>query len=361
MKLVNILADSTITRGFCIEPGVTNVTYFLGVLIFAIKIIIPIGMIILGSIDMTKAVLANDDTAIKKNALALVKRFAIGVLIFFIPTIVNFALGLVYNFNDDFQNSMKNCSSCLLSPTSSETKKIGISQLSKINEQVESGKCVRTEDDYSDGITCKTLKKALKEYNGSIYEFDPDKAEESIKECSYNTTNKTECLIKKCFKKVSQSETINKSSNSGKSTGSFIWPVNGHTNVTYEFGSRNGHQGMDISDNTIEGADIIASDGGTISLVYNNCTDNYAKDSIDVGGRCGGGYGNHVIIDHGNGLSSLYAHMKPSSITVNAEDKVKKGQKIGEVGTTGDSNGYHLHFEILLNGIRVNPRSYLDK
>lgn len=73
-----------------------------------------------------------------------------------------------------------------------------------------------------------------------------------------------------------------------------------------------------------------------------------------------GGYGNTVIINHGNGLWTLYAHMQNNSITVKEGDIVQKGDVIGKVGTTGRSTGNHLHFEVRLNGQVVDPREYLN-
>ena len=67
----------------------------------------------------------------------------------------------------------------------------------------------------------------------------------------------------------------------------------------------------------------------------------------------GGGYGNHVYLDHGNGLTSRYGHM--SRVVVSVGDTVKKGQIIGYVGSSGDSSGPHLHFEIRENGTPKDP------
>ncbi|MDP3994623.1 MAG: M23 family metallopeptidase, partial [bacterium] len=69
------------------------------------------------------------------------------------------------------------------------------------------------------------------------------------------------------------------------------------------------------------------------------------------------GYGNRVLLDHGNGYKTLYAHMQ--TVYVIAGQTVKRGDRIGRMGSTGRSTGTHLHFEISLNGSRLNPLSIL--
>jgi murein DD-endopeptidase MepM/ murein hydrolase activator NlpD len=122
------------------------------------------------------------------------------------------------------------------------------------------------------------------------------------------------------------------------SAAGFIWPVNGV--VVSGFGMRWGrmHEGIDITAAT--GTPIWAAADGTV---------------IWSGWR--GGYGNCVVIDHGNGLATLYAHA--SALLVGVGQAVSQGETVALVGSTGNSSGPHLHFEVRVNGVAVDPLLYL--
>lgn len=137
--------------------------------------------------------------------------------------------------------------------------------------------------------------------------------------------------------------------------GSFLWPVPGYYRVSSEYGYRWGtlHKGIDISSSGIKGAEITAANSGEVIFVYNSCTHNYGK-SKSCG--CGGGYGNYCIVDHGGGYTTLYGHA--TEIIVKVGDKVTTGDVLGYVGSTGYSTGWHLHFEIRVDGTAKNPRDF---
>ena len=128
-------------------------------------------------------------------------------------------------------------------------------------------------------------------------------------------------------------------------TGAFIWPVPSCTYLTSRFGLRvhpiygttKSHTGVDIGAES--GATIVAADGGTVVLAGVNS-----------------GYGNCVMIDHGNGYKTLYGHM--SSIAVTNGQTVSQGDTVGYVGSTGVSTGPHCHYEVWKDGARIDPEQF---
>ncbi len=121
-------------------------------------------------------------------------------------------------------------------------------------------------------------------------------------------------------------------------TGSFIWPMPGYTYLTCYFGE-GGHRGIDIAGGDIYGKAIVAADSGTVT--YAGWNDSY--------GWC-------VFIDHGNGYETRYAHM--SELGAQTGAAVEQGQIIGYAGSTGNSTGPHLHFEVIAGGGLTDPMGY---
>lgn len=117
---------------------------------------------------------------------------------------------------------------------------------------------------------------------------------------------------------------------------SFIWPTSGQISQYFAWY----HPGVDIANRIAPG--IAASDGGVVLVA--GWPDNY-------------GYGNRVVLDHGNGYSSLYGHL--SNIYVSVGQTVTRGQLIGQMGSTGRSTGIHLHLEIHYKGVALNPLAIL--
>lgn len=143
---------------------------------------------------------------------------------------------------------------------------------------------------------------------------------------------------------VASGQAVTAATGGAQGTGNLAWPT-GSTLITSNFGARSAptagassnHQGIDINAN--EGDAVMAADGGTVAAAgYNS------------------GYGNYVLIDHGNGVTTLYAHLSTSNVT--AGQTVGQGQTIGGAGHTGVATGDHLHYEVRVNGQNVDPASY---
>ncbi|MBQ1555487.1 MAG: M23 family metallopeptidase [Clostridia bacterium] len=124
-------------------------------------------------------------------------------------------------------------------------------------------------------------------------------------------------------------------------SGAFTWPVPGVRTISSPYGYRWGrlHRGIDISTHGIYGRTVVAADSGTVTVK-----------------RSATGYGLHIIISHGNGYSTCYAHL--SAVSVKSGAVVAKGQAIAKVGNSGSSTGPHLHFEIRKNNVAGNPMNY---
>lgn len=132
------------------------------------------------------------------------------------------------------------------------------------------------------------------------------------------------------------------------SAGQFVWPSDSTRYVTSPYGYRihpvtgssRFHAGIDIG--AAYGTNILASDAGVVI----------------VAGYNSGGYGNYVVISHGGGYSTLYAHC--SSLLVSNGQQVSRGQVIAKCGSSGMSTGPHIHYEVQLNGQTTNPMSYFN-
>ena len=138
---------------------------------------------------------------------------------------------------------------------------------------------------------------------------------------------------------------------SGNSTpgtkGGYIWPVTTSKKISSPYGSRvnpvtgrsETHKGVDIA-GVFYSSNVIAAKAGTVII-----------------SQYGSSYGNYVVVSHGTGNTTLYAHLSKRSVKVG--DTVKQGDVLGVTGSTGNSTGPHLHFEITEGGSRIDPLKYL--
>ena len=131
------------------------------------------------------------------------------------------------------------------------------------------------------------------------------------------------------------------------SNAGFTWPLPDIHVISSYYGNRKGrmHYGIDITNGSAYGHTAVAAMDGVISHV------GYTND----------GFGYNVVIDHGNGVQTRYAHMINGSCPYSVGRRVSIGQPIGRVGSTGNSTGPHLHFEVIINGRRVNPLNYVSR
>lgn len=197
------------------------------------------------------------------------------------------------------------------------------------------------------------LQQKVSEANALLASLESDiNAYKSVHDQYEQQQKNVQSQIDKQVEELRRQEEVNKNNNPGYdpgkangSTGTMMWPCPSCHYITSQFGWRyhpiyqtqKYHSGVDIG--ASYGATIVAADGGTI---------------ITAGSVSG--YGNCVVINHGNGITTLYGHM--SSIAVSVGQKVSKGQTIGYVGSTGNSTGPHLHWEVTVNGVRQNPLNY---
>lgn len=172
--------------------------------------------------------------------------------------------------------------------------------------------------------------------------------EEKAAEAEYNSIMQEVKKAQAEMQKKSQSSSSSSSSNNKPVTtgsGQFVWPSASSTRVTSYYGYREKpnanatsiHRGIDIG--AASSTDVLAADSGTVIVAGS-----------------GRSYGNYIVIDHGNGYTTLYAHN--SRLCVGVGDSVTRGQVIAKVGSTGNSTGPHIHFEISKNGTLVNPMNF---
>jgi len=129
-------------------------------------------------------------------------------------------------------------------------------------------------------------------------------------------------------------------------SGGFVWPVVGCTRVSSGYGYRGNsfHKGIDIADGNTNGKVVVASRDGVVEMAqwYSS-------------------YGNMILINHGGGVKTRYAHLMSGSMAVAPGQHVSAGQPIARVGSTGNSTGPHLHFEVIINGSPQNPLNYVSR
>lgn len=227
-------------------------------------------------------------------------------------------------------------------------------EIAKKNKQTKANELKAAKTDKDEQVS--KLSAEEKQIQSDIDEFEKDKKDIQAQLAA---------IAKKEAEEAKKREEENKKNNSSNNSGSnstsdnsniannpsksgFIRPVVGYSITTPFHGYKN-HTGCDFSGSGISGKPVLAVKDGTveISTALKRADGSYKS------------YGEYIVINHHDGTMTLYAHGAPGSRLVSPGQKVKQGQQIMSVGTTGNSTGYHLHFEVRINGVPVNPAPYL--
>lgn len=214
--------------------------------------------------------------------------------------------------------------------------------LESTKQQIEANKASKEK-------TSKALESSKAVKNKQVSELS---AEEKELQAQLDQFEKDKRDIQAKLKKIAEEEAKKNTSNvtSNPSSAGYIRPVSGFPITTGMYYSNGRYHGaVDFSGSGIAGKPIMAVKDGTvvISRALKNANGTYRS------------YGEYVVINHYDGTMTLYAHGESGSRTVKEGQTVKQGQTIMKVGTTGNSTGYHLHFEVIVNGKTVNPIPYL--
>jgi murein DD-endopeptidase MepM/ murein hydrolase activator NlpD len=211
----------------------------------------------------------------------------------------------------------------------SHTRRLAAATVSVISSRTEEARVVRNEL-----VSSRDSLAAARRLKGSALSNARETREEYLEEVEALAAQSEElaAAIRNAQARVGSAGT------GAPSAAGFIWPVNGA--VVSGYGMRWGrlHEGIDITAST--GTPILAAAAGTV--IYAGWL---------------GGYGNLVVVDHGNGLATAYAHASATLASVG--QSVAQGETIALVGSTGNSSGPHLHFEVRVNGVAVDPLLYL--
>lgn len=180
--------------------------------------------------------------------------------------------------------------------------------------------------------------------------------EEKKKEKEIEAFEEDKRQIQAELKKIAEEEAKRNKNNTSNnittkpSASGYIFPVRGLSKANINnknYPSYVGHTGVDVNIG-VTGKDVVAVKAGTVVI-----------STARISGGKYFSYGEYVVISHGDGTMTLYGHMLANSRKVSVGDKVAQGQTIGTVGSTGNSSGTHLHFEVRINGKPVNPLPYL--
>lgn len=324
----------------CTNPDILRIIAFILELLKIVYIAVPIGLIIMVSLDFAKNVMAGKTDDMDKNLKKAIKRILYSVCIFLVPTVVLFAINTLGDFNVPYATCISN----------SNIEKIDELTVDKAEELLASAKekvTNLTKDDDSSQIAA-IIDKASSEISYVKASKNKDNLETELKTVRSDYQNKLSAIAKEKASEEESTKTTNPSSSgsksstgSGNATGYLKSPVDpSDTNkkmlermqdnsktLYYKKGTY--HGGSDVP--LAKGTKVYAMDGGEVYKTGSSST----------------GYGTYIILKHeftNKTYYTLYGHL--SSIKISKGDSVSQGQLIGLSGNTGNSTGPHLHIEL---------------
>lgn len=338
----------------CSNPDVLSVLRMVKTVITIIKIAVPIILIVSLMIDYTRAMTNSDSSALLKANKTAVSKVIAAMLVFYIPTFV-YLIADISSYN---KNSIIGCIG------GATDAAIAAAHENLAQTYVDIARKELTDAAYSNAVSHLLKVK-----------------DESVKKRMLEELQEVKEEIEKKKKEAAEAR-----KKSHPETG-WWFPVGGasattiggvqfadgapvSTYLTAYFGGNDsvhrglggGHGAIDVG--VAQGTYVIAARSGTVVRPTANeridHPNSYIKPDSNGKYNCRGLVANYVKIDHGDGLASGYAHLYQNTITVRAGDHVEQGQIIGKVGSSGCSTGPHLHFEVFLNGTKVDPLNYVS-
>ena len=344
-------------NSICTNPDLLGVFRIIKIVILIIKIAAPITLILSIMIGYVKAIKDNDSDALNKANKNVVPKLIAAILIFFIPTFVNTIAGVVSYDKSNYLTCIKNANTANIN-------KIYISEAqyyTNLAKEKLSRKYYDVAMKNASKIKTPSAKIRIMDELASIDKLITAKEEEERRK-------------KEEAAKISHDV-------------GWWWPIGGKeivtqggveyapykpvsTSITATFaGNDSVHKGLGRGHGAIDiGASrytyVIASRSGVVTEPAQGARIDYPDQAIkpDENGKynCAGLKANTVTIDHGDGTKTSYKHLYKNTITVKKGDYVRQGQIIGRVGSSGCSTGPHLHFEVYVNGKRVDPLKYVS-
>lgn len=356
----------------CDSPEILSAMKYVKLVINLVKVLVPIILILSISIALVRTVSGKADEELPKVLKSSVNKILAAVLVFLVPTLVNTIIATMDAESIDF-------ASCLNNATE---ENINIAYLNQANKYLARANETLLRGDYNIAVSkINTYLARVDEpligsgdsgnsgqsddSGGSGGSGPNDQRRESRDQGAFRIERErfTSQLggIEKKIKEREDEEKKEKEKTAIIGSG-FMYPLGehrawltacygGNDSVHRSLGSS--HPAIDIA--TDYNTPIYASKGGKVIA----CVKSVMFNSTDLS-QCGISTGNYVIIDHLDGTKTKYVHLYPNSVLVNVGDMVSQGQKIGGMGSTGCSTGSHLHFEIHINGTKVNPIKYID-